>query len=246
MIKYMVLGIMQGLTEFLPVSSSGHLVIIGRFLGIRESQAAAAVILHLGTILALVIFFFKEILKLLRDLTTLFLIIIVTLITGLIGIWGRDFFESLFKTPKLVAISLIFTGVILILTKFTNPRRYNLNVKDALILGIIQGIAIIPGISRSGSTISSLLFRGIEPKLSFNFSFLAAIPAILGATILEFKDTGLILQQGRGNLIIGFIFSFLSGIFSLWLLKRILNKARIYYFGYYCILMGVFSLIFVK
>ncbi len=247
MFKYVILGIIQGLTEFFPVSSSAHLVIMQKLLGISGSGVVISIILHLGTLLSLIIFFFRDILKLLRNIKLVSLIIIVTLITGIIGVSGRDFFEGLFSSTRAVAIALLFTGIILILTrKFTAAKRNSLNIKDAIILGFTQGIAIIPGISRSGITISTLLFRKLDKETSFRFSFLVSIPVILGATLLESKNISLTHVLDIKNLIIGFIFSLLTGIFSLWILKRILNKAKLYYFGYYCIFIAIITLLFIK
>lgn len=246
MFKYIILGIVQGLTEFLPVSSSGHLVIMQKVLGVTEQGMAVSIVLHLGTSLALVIFFFKDILNLLWNKRLLAYIIVVTLVTGTIGISGKDFFEKLFNSPKLVAMALILTGIILILTKkFIEAKRSVLNIKDAFILGLTQGFAIIPGISRSGITISTLLFRGIDRQTSFRFAFLASIPAVFGAAILEAKDISLAFMDTK-SLIIGFVFSLLTGILSLNLLKIVLKKAKLYYFGYYCIIIAVITLLFVK
>jgi undecaprenyl-diphosphatase len=247
MLKFIILGIIQGVTEFLPVSSSAHLVIAEKLLGINEHLIAVFVILHLGTSLALVIFFFQDILNLLRNFRLLSYIIIVTLITGIIGLSGKDFFERLFDSPRLVAVALIVTGIILLLTKkFMQAKRNTLNLKDAVILGFTQGVAIIPGISRSGMTISTLLFRGLDREVSFRFAFLASIPAVLGAAILEAKNIGLACNLGVDKLIIGFIASLLSGILSLKLLKLILTKARLYFFGYYCIIIAIITLLLVR
>jgi undecaprenyl-diphosphatase len=177
----------------------------------------------------------------------LLLIFIVTIITGIIGLSGRDFFEGLFQTPKLVALALIFTGIILILTRgFMHGHRDNFKMKDALILGLTQGIAIVPGISRCGITISTLLFRGFTREAGFRISFLASIPAILGAAILEAKNIGAALKIEFTNFLFGFIFSLLSGLLSLWLLKLVMRKARLYYFGYYCIVVAIITLLFIK
>lgn len=245
MIKYILLGVIQGLTEFLPVSSSGHLVIMRDILKVNENAVALSVVLHLGTVLALLVFFFKDILKLFRSPDSLFKIIIVTIITGTIAVSGKNFFESLFGCVKAVAIGLLFTGIVLIMTKkFMQPKRNNLTIKDAFILGFVQAIAIIPGISRSGITISTLLFRGIDRETSFRFSFLAAIPAIFGAALLELKDIRCVLGYELKNFAVGFTFSFLTGILSLWFLKIILRRAKWHYFGYYCILVAVIILLF--
>lgn len=243
----MILGIIQGLTEFFPVSSSGHLVIAQKLLGLTENQVGVSVVLHLGTGLALLVFFFKDLLGLFKDIKMLTFLFIATLITAVIGLAGKDFFESLFDSPKLVAIALIITGIILIITKkFMAGQRNKLNLKDGVIFGLTQSIAIIPGISRSGITISTLLFRKIEPKISFKVSFLAAIPAIFGAAILEARNIDFAFQAQARNLCAGFIFSFLTGLFSLSLLKIILKKAKLHYFGYYCILIALITLLFVR
>ena len=246
MFKYIILGIVQGLTEFFPVSSSGHLVILQRFFGMNSGQLVLSVVLHLGTTLALIVFFFKDIIRALGDKKTLFLIIIVTIITGVIGISGKDFFERLFLSSDIVAVGLFITGLMLILTKkFMYGKNQTPGPKDALILGITQGIAIVPGISRSGITISTLLFRGMDKNTSFRFSFLASIPAVLGAALLEARDI-VACRLEFDKLLVGFIFSFLAGILALWLLRIILNKAKLHYFGYYCIIIAIAALIFIK
>jgi len=247
MLKYIILGIIQGLTEFLPVSSSGHLVLAQNLMGITENQLAISVVLHLGTGLALVVFFFKELLGIFKNIKLLAFLFVATLITVLIGLSGKDFFESLFDSPRLVAGALVITGIILILTKkFMSGERDTLNIKDAVVFGLAQSIAIIPGISRSGITISTLLFRKIERKISFKVSFLAAIPVIFGAAIFEARNINFVFQAQARNLCIGFIFSFLAGLFSLGILKIILEKAKLYYFGYYCILIALITLLFVR
>lgn len=247
MLKYIILGIIQGITEFFPVSSSGHLVIMQKLLSINTEKLALSIVLHLGTSVALIIFFLKDILNLLRNIRLLSLVVMVTVITGIIGISGRDFFAALFSSPRIVALALIVTGIILILTKkFMGAKRNILGLKDALILGVTQGIAIVPGISRSGITISTLLFRGIDRETAFGFSFLASIPAVLGAALLEAKDIGFVCKVNPMNLFVGFIFSLLTGLVALRVLKLVLGKAKLYYFGYYCISVAVIILLFIK
>lgn len=247
MLKYIFLGVVQGLTEFLPVSSSAHLVILGKILNIGGQGVALAVILHLGTLCSLVVFFFKDIIGLFRSFKLLLFILITTLITGIIGVLGKDFFERLFSQPRLIALALLLTGVILIMTrKSRGPKRENFNMQDASILGLTQAAAIIPGISRSAVTISALLFRRIESNLAFKLSFLVSIPVILGAAILEAKKIGFALEENRINLVAGFIFSFLSGILSLAALRAFLLRAKLYYFGYYCIFAAGIILLFIK
>lgn len=241
---FALLGIVQGLTEFLPVSSSGHLVILQKMLGIKAEGLTLSVVLHLGTTFALVVYFFKDIMRVLRDVKSLKLIIIVSVITGIIGITGKNFFEGLFSSPRQVAVFLFITGAILIVTrKFKDSKRKDLNAKDALFLGLAQGAAIIPGLSRSGITISTLLFRKIDREMSFRFSFLASIPAVLGAVILEARDFTLTGDAGLMNLACGFLFSFLVGLFALWMLGQVMRKAKLHYFGYYCILVALIVLL---
>jgi len=247
MINYIILGIIQGITEFFPVSSSGHLVIFQKILGLHGNEVAVAVILHLGTCLSLILFFFRDILNMLRSIKLLFLVFIVTVITGLIGFSGKVFFENLFASPQIAGISFIATGVILLLTKsFMDCKRDQPSVKDAFTLGAVQGLAIVPGLSRSGLTISSLLFRKMGRDSAFRFSFLASLPAIFGATLLESREIGSIMQVDCFQLSVGFLFSFISGLVALWLLKIILHKAKFYYFAYYCFAIGLIALIFVK
>lgn len=247
MFKYLLLGLFQGLTEFLPVSSSGHLVIMQKVFDVGSQDIALLLFLHLGTIASLVAFFFKEILGLIKDKRSLLLILVTTLVTGAIGIVAKDFFEGLFSSVKLVALSLCVTGIILISTrKFMDCKHDKLSFKDAVILGITQAIAIIPGISRSGITISTLIFRRINRELSFKFAFLVSIPVIIGASLLEAGKINSALQIEFKGFMVGFFFSFLSGLFALWVLKRVLIKAKLHYFGYYCILIAIIVLLFIR
>jgi len=240
MFRYILLGVIQGLTEFLPVSSSGHIAITQGILRISVDAVALSVVLHLGTSLALLIFFFKDIMVTLRNPRLLLLILMVTVITGIVGILGQDFFESLFSAPPFIALGLIITGIILIISrKYTSGKRAALNIRDALLLGLAQAVAIIPGISRTGITISTLLFRKIDKETSFRFSFLAAIPAVWGATLLKLKDIKSICRLEFINLAAGFIFSLGIGLISLWLLRKVLFKAKLHYFGYYCMVAAI-------
>lgn len=237
----------QGLTEFFPVSSSGHLVILQRLLGLTENGLAISVILHLGTAAALVVFFFRDLLELLSNLRMLALLFLVTVITSVIGLAGKDFFERLFDSTAYIAGALILTGITLILTRrFMKGERKALNLKDALILGVAQSIAIIPGISRSGSTISALLFRGLKKEEALRISFLAAIPVIFAAALFESRKIDLALKLEWPGMLLGFLASFLSGMIALKILKAVLRRARLYYFGYYCIFIAIITLIFVK
>ena len=189
MLKFIALGILQGFTEFLPVSSSGHLVMAEHFLKINSGTVFLAVVLHLGTLLALTVYFFREIAKALRNLRTIALIAVVTIITGVFGLAFKKIFESFFDNPRTVAFFLIVNGFILLSTKFFKEKTREPGLFDAAVMGLAQSFAIAPGLSRSGLTITSLLARGIQKEKAFKFSFIASIPAIVLAFLLEFKET---------------------------------------------------------
>lgn len=247
MLKYITLGIVQGVTEFLPVSSSGHLLIAQRFLGLNADEIGVSIVLHLGTVLALVLFFFNRILRLLCNRRLVLLVVIVSIITAVIGFLGKDYFERMFTSYKFLALGWVFTGIILILAnKFINSRRNILGVKDACILGVAQAVAIIPSVSRSGMTVAALLFRKIEKKTAFEFSFIAGIPAIAGAAALEAKRVGFAMRQDSASLIAGFICSFLSGYLSLFIFEKAVNRAKLHYFGYYCLVAALVTFMFLK
>jgi len=153
----------------------------------------------------------------------------------------------LFSSVKAVAIGWLASGVILLATRrFMNGSRPDLSMKDALILGFTQGIAIIPGVSRSGITISTLLFRNIDKIVGFSFSFLVSIPVIFGATLLEAKDINFAFQGAPAALITGFLCSFFTGLAALLLLKRMITQKYFYLFGYYCIVLGLVVIFFIK
>jgi undecaprenyl-diphosphatase len=247
---YVLLGIIQGLTEFLPVSSSGHLVLFSYIFNIEKSQILSIVIVcHMGTLLALICFFARDIWNTLRDLVVIGQIVIVSLITGLFALIGRRFFEQLFQKPNFVCLALFITAVILILTRRCKREGRGilaLNIKDAIWLGISQGFAIIPGISRSGITISSLLTRGVAPEAAFKFSFLAGIPAILGSFLIEAKEIGIAFNNNPVDFWLTLGISFFFGILGLFILKRVVKGLRLHYFGYYLVLASILGFIFVK
>jgi len=214
--------------------------------------------LHLGTLLAVMVYFWKDILEILQGIRTtlggkgkeqpgtrLFLWIIVASIpTALIGLLFKDWFESFFSQPKLVGGMLLITGFFLWLTRWTKKegtKIMKMGWLDSVLIGIAQGMAIIPGISRSGATISTGLFCGLDRDLSARFSFLLSIPAILGATVLEFKRIGSV--QELGITLIGTLIAFGMGILSLTFLIKINKIEKISNFSYYCWIIGLVIII---
>ncbi|MFH1478489.1 MAG: undecaprenyl-diphosphate phosphatase [Candidatus Omnitrophota bacterium] len=236
-------GIIQGLTEFLPISSSGHLVILHNLFGLKEPQILFDIFLHLGTLLAIVIVFARDIVDLftIRKRNIIHLLI-ATLVTGVfVVIFGKGI-ERVFSDVKLVGVMLVLTGVWLFVGVFVRFGGETLSGIKSVIVGISQGIAAIPGISRSGATISTAMFLGLSPNSAVRFSFLLSIPAIVGAFILKVKQGG--LEGFSINYIFGFITSCIVGIFSLRLLLKVLYKNKLYIFGFYCIIAGMLVLIF--
>lgn len=241
LIKYIFLGIVQGVTEFLPVSSSAHLIIFQDLLQIRQNQILLDIVLHLGTLSALVVFLFRDIRRLL-NLKILFYIFLATALTAIIVMMGREFFESMFLSVKKISIPLLISAVILLCTKrFAKAQRTfpELKILDAFWLGIAQGFSVIPGLSRSGITISTLLFRSVERETAFKFSFLVSMPAILGAMIFKINDFSRLSLFEFRYMIFGFFTSFLSGLAALKILLTVIRKAHLYLFGYYCLFLAL-------
>jgi len=240
-----ILGIVQGVTEWLPVSSSGHLAIIENLFKIKP-DISFNVFLHFASLLVLFIFFWKDIIKILKafvkfdfkseDGRLAIFIIIGSAITALIGFTFKDLFESFFSNLTIVGIALLVTGTLLFFSEKKEGKK-KLNYFDSFLIGLMQGIAIIPGISRSGSTISLGLLRGIDKVKIFRFSFLLAIPAILGATL--FEGVNLVFNL---DLLIGFVFAFVFGYISLKLLMKLVINKKFHYFAWYCWGLGLLVL----
>ncbi len=260
-LQALILGAIQGLTEFLPVSSSGHLVLFqemlqGDFFAAGQEELFA-VVLHLGTLLPILWFYRRDLGESLASLRPddqlksqglwnwlqskpqrwlCVLVVVGTVPTGLIGITLHDTFEELFKDPTRVCVALLVTGVLLLGTRFVSEQRSgsaSLVLWSALLIGIVQGCAITPGISRSGSTIAVALFLGIPRAEAARFSFLLSVPAILGAMVLQARD-GLPLDAIAWlPLSIGFLAAVVVGYFSLVLLVALVNKGRLHHFTWY-------------
>ncbi len=251
--KIAFLAILQGLTEFLPVSSSGHSVIVKNLLGVSSADATLEVVLHCGSIISIVIFFRKELLMIINDIIHLRIhsensnlvkfILVSSIPAGVIGIIWKDRIENLFVDPQFAAAMLVITGSILISTYFSPKVHVKENLLKCFLVGIAQAIAILPGISRSGATISTALWLKFDPKKAAQFSFLLCLPALCGAALLKSID----LCNGSIALgyehLVGIILSAVVGYFALRLLLPILAGKKFWAFGVYCIAVGVFGLI---
>ncbi|NIA23691.1 MAG: undecaprenyl-diphosphatase [Proteobacteria bacterium] len=260
-LKAALLGIIQGLTEFLPVSSSGHLVIAQKLLHFSEPPVLFDITLHLATALAVIAIYYKEIWDLTlalfkgRILVTkqgyrlsskrfhYVLVLIIALIpAGLVGYFFNDYITKAFSNLLVVAIGLFVTTVILFLSKYFNKGKGDINFKNGTVVGIAQAFAIIPGISRSGSTIFAAMASGVKGKNAADFSFLLSVPIIIGAFIFELK--GIVNSHvSIAILVTGFICSFVAGYFSIKLLLSFIRRGKFHYFAYYTAAMSALSLI---
>lgn len=262
------LGFIQGLTEFLPISSSGHLAIFQNFFGLKQPNLFFDVAVHCGTLLAILIVLRQEVFSLVKG-SLCFLIytlrgqkgnigdhdkvmaklaglIAVGLIpTALLGFFLRDVVEYLFNSTVAVGIMLLITGTILWITKAAGEGHKdtsNVSILDAIIIGFVQGLSVFPGISRSGSTIAFGLFRKLKKSIAIRFSFLLSIPAILGAMALEWENP--LLQEGELlNVILGTLTAALVGYICLKILIRIVQKGHLYFFSPYCLVLGSVTII---
>lgn len=263
-----VMGAFQGFSEFLPISSSGHLAILQALFGIKEGNLFLAEMLHLGTLLSVFVVYFNDIKLMIIEFFKLLgkllkrekirinryqkmalMIILATIPTVITALLFKDLVDDLFKNTILVAIAFIITGFLL----WFAQKQYreekdirDMKPKDALVIGLMQGVAIIPGISRSGSTIVASLFCGMKKSVATEFSFLLSIPTVLGAAILGFKDlaSSNISMNFDMMVALGVLVSFLVGLFSIKILIKVLNKGKLNYFSYYLWILGIIIIIY--
>ncbi len=245
------LGIVQGLTEFLPVSSSGHLVIFQHILGVQEAPLTFDVMLHMGTLLAVFVAFWDDIIAILkRPFTRLTYLIVVGCIPAAIaGYLVAPVIEKAFESLLVVGLGLIFTGFALRLSEKWSREMIglkdipNTSYKDAFIIGLLQALAIVPGISRSGSTIAAGLFVGMERELAARFSFLLSIPVILGAGVFELS--GVSSSAWVQNFIpytVGTLVAALFGYLAIKIVMRLVRHGRLSVFSYYCWAVALLTL----
>lgn len=263
-----LLGIIQGLTEFLPVSSSAHLVIAQSFFPeFYQPGLLFDIVLHAGTLLAVIFFLKNDILSLLKALfpgswcgappasrrsglsagrKTIRNLVIATLVTGVIGVFFKSEVEKLFASPAVAAFMLVITGCLLFLAgRITKNDREekDLNITDSIVIGIAQGLAVLPGISRSGATIAFGIFRGLKTETAARFSFLLSIPAVMGAALLEARHISQLSLMDLTAYAAGFVAAAITGFLSLKLLFLLIKKSNIVVFAYYCWIVGFSVLI---
>jgi len=262
LVKSLILGLIQGLTEFLPVSSSGHLVLAQYFFGVEEGGVALDVVLHLGTLAAVIIFFWRDIVRLASavpylfskkggeqkqgDKRVLWMLVAASVPTAILGFAFEDFLTSLYATPAVVPYTLLVTAVLMFFAnRMLDGRRRLPGMKtgNALLIGVFQGLAIMPGISRSGSTIFGALLQGFQRDEAARFSFLLSIPAILGATVFKFDEISALSASYALPLLAGFLAAAVAGYIAIQFLLALIRREKLYVFSIYCAVIAVISLI---
>ena len=266
-----ILGLVQGLAEFLPISSSGHLALLQQWFGIDENKVLLfAVLLHVGTLISVFIVYWKDIWELIVELCLTIkdlctgkglrledrpvrklgvMIIVATIPTAIIGLLFNDLFDKLYTSVLPIGIGLIITGFLLILAERTgNSSRGidRMNFRNALFIGTVQGIAICPGISRSGSTLFGSLICNLDRKFAVKFVFLISIPSILGSAVMEAPDAikaGFDMAQ-LGPVLVGMIVAAVSGLIAIKTMIKIVSDKKLSYFSYYVWALGAAVVIY--
>ena len=249
----LILGLVQGLTEFLPISSSGHLVLAEELVGFRPPGVFFEVIVHLGTLLSVVIAYRKRIVELTRGLfgggrtawTYAGLLVVATIPAGAAGILFRDYFERTFHSTAALGWQFLLTAAVLWSTRFaiTRARTSTVTPGRALLIGIGQAVAIIPAISRSGMTIAAALWTGVAPAVAAEFSFLMSIVVIAGSGVLQIRDVPPGTDLLGPGLVWAFVAALVSGVVAIKLLVALLRSSKFHLFAPYCAALGVFCLV---
>ncbi len=261
LIKAIILGLVQGLTEFLPVSSSGHLVIFANILNFQETGIAFEVFVHFGTLLATLVAFRYELTRMIAAPYSVWVkksrdaelneylrwdlyVIVASIPAAFVGLLFKDQIEAIFDSLLFVFFMLIFTGTIMVVTPYLKDKGTALNGRRSFIIGVAQAFAILPGVSRSGSTIFTGLLMGIDRDKVARFSFIMSLPAVFGAALLKLKDlmeTG--LSDGQIlNYVAGTLVAFISGYYAIKWLLDIVKKGKLQWFGYYCYALAALGL----
>lgn len=242
-----ILGLTQGLAEFLPISSSGHLILVRELMGVHGEFLMFDVMLHVGTLFALFVVFFKDLIGLFKPpFKTIGLILLASVPAVVVGLFANDFIEEFFAGGKYLCFFFLFTAILLSVTEIIAKRTREtqpLGIKAAVFMGLMQGVGVFPGISRSGSTIFGGVAAKAEREDVAKFSFFMSIPVILGSAVLElFKVDFAVVEWAC--VFVGMAVSFLSGLFAIKLMMFVIKKADYKWFGAYLLVVAVLSFVF--
>ena len=249
-----ILGLIQGLTEFLPVSSSGHLAIAKALFGIETTDLTFEIAVHAATVLSVIVVFWKDIVKLFQGLlkfkmneeTKYILLLCISMIpVFIVGVFFKDKVEAIFGTGLVVVgAALLVTALLLIISQVYKPKREDINWWRALVIGCAQAVAVIPGLSRSGSTIATGLICGVKREEITRFSFLMVLVPILGEAFLDLVGGGFAASSaGVLPLLLGFLAAFGSGLFACKAMIAIVKKASLGWFAAYCAVVGILCIV---
>ncbi len=254
-LEAIIFGIVQGVTEFLPISSSAHIVITEHLLGYHFPGFAFEIFLHLASVLAVILYFYKDILMILTGFFRFFsdqstenkihfyftmYILVATFITGVLGVILQDLFSDSMKSPTVIAIALTMTGMFLIFIervhKIGTRQEKDMKWTDSILVGLGQAISVFPGISRSGSTLVTALWIGLDRETAVKYSFMLSIPVILGSSVLALDDVSSDMFSSIGTfpLIVAFIVTFIFSLIGIKWLIEFLKKSKLVYFAIYC------------
>jgi len=259
-LEAIILGLVQGLTEFLPVSSSGHLVLTQELMGVEDKGVTFEILVHFGTLLSVIIYFWKRLWGLFLSILPPFkeerkedrkmigYLAIASVPAAIVGFSPlKDHFEGAYEKPALVGLLLVLTGAILFLPRLLKTKgTKEVGIKSAITMGLGQALAILPGVSRSGSTIVSGMVSGTKSSAAAEFSFLMAIPAIAAASLLEVKDLVTIETELLGAYIAGGVVAFLSGLAAIYAVLAAIRRGKFEYFGVYCVIAGLLAFFYFR
>ncbi len=241
-VSAIILGVVQGLTEFLPVSSSGHLVIVQSVMpNFKQPGVLFDTFLHAGTLGAVLIYFRRSFIKLIKDQSILY--IVGTIPAVLVGVFFSDLIETLFSSTWLVGLLLLLTGLMNFMIQKTDSKNEKIKLSDSVFIGVFQALAILPGVSRSGSTIFAATRRGIKKSKAAEFSFILSIPAVLGANLYQIFSYSNSAGINWAEYLSGFLAALFSGYWAIRLVFNLLKKNKFNVFGLYCIVMGLLVLL---
>lgn len=251
MIEVSILAVLQGIAEFLPISSSGHLVLGKALLGLGDVGMRLDIFLHVGTLLSIFVFYFAVIRRVVMRLEWSYMakVVLSAVPAAIVGICFKDSIESAFASPKMVGGALVFTGVVLTATRFLPKGGKDVSFLRSLLMGVAQAVAILPGVSRSGMTLAAARAAKVDGERAAEFSFLMSAPPIAGAALLEIlksvrgaAEAGAAVETSWGLCIFGAVLATVVGWFALRLLVASLKGRWFWLFGPYCVLAGVLTL----